>query len=74
MKAEELDEKFDNNEDVLEYFDLSSFRRPGLETQPINIDFPQWMIDKLDREAKKLGIERQALIKVWIAEHLDKIV
>jgi hypothetical protein len=74
MKAEELDEKFDNNEDVLEYFDLSSARRTGLETQPINIDFPQWMIDKLDREAKKLGIERQALIKVWIAKHLEKIV
>ncbi|MBC6481787.1 MAG: CopG family transcriptional regulator [Hormoscilla sp. GM7CHS1pb] len=71
MKAEELDKKFDNGEDVLEFFDLSTLRRPGLETKPVNVDFPQWMVDALDKEAQRLGIQQQALIKVWIAERLN---
>lgn len=71
MKAEELDKKFDNGEDVLEFFDLSTLRRPGLETKPVNVNFPQWMVDALDKEAQRLGIQQQALIKVWIAERLN---
>lgn len=71
MKAEELDQKFDNGEDILEYFDLSTLRRPGLETKRVNVDFPQWMVDALDREAQRLGIHRQAIIKFWIAERLN---
>ena len=71
MKAEELDKKFDDGEDVLEYFDLSTVSRPGLETKRVNVDFPQWMVDALDREAQRLGIHRQAVIKFWIAERLD---
>jgi len=71
MKAEELDKKFDNGEDVLEFFDLSTLRRPGLETKPVNVDFPQWMVDALDKEAQRLGIQQQALIKVGIAERLN---
>lgn len=70
MKAEELDQKFDDGEDVLDYFDLSNSRRPGLEAQEINVDFPQWMLDALDREAQRLGVHRQDVIKVWIAERL----
>lgn len=70
MKAEDLDQKFDDGEDVLAYFDLSTSKRPGLEPQQINIDFPQWMLDAVDREAQRLGVHRQVVIKVWIAERL----
>ncbi len=71
MKAEELDRKFDDGEDVLEYFDLSTVSRPGLETKRVNVDLPQWMVDALDREAQRLGVHRQAIIKFWIAERLN---
>jgi hypothetical protein len=71
MKAEELDQKFDDGEDVLDYFDLSTVKRPGLEIQQVNVDFPQWRLDSLDREAQRLGVQRQAVIKVWIAERLQ---
>lgn len=71
MKAEDLDKKFDDGQDVLEYFDLSTVSRPGLETKRVNVDFPQWMVDALDREAQRLGIYRQAVIKFWIAQRLD---
>jgi CopG antitoxin of type II toxin-antitoxin system len=70
MKAEEFDEKFDNGEDVSEYLDYSSARRPGREQRRVNVDFPAWMVDSLDREAKRLGVTRQSIIKVWIAERL----
>lgn len=73
MKAEDLDQKFDEGEEVLEYFDLSTMKRPGLEMQRVEVDFPQWMLNALDREAQRLGIQRQAVIKVWIAERLDAI-
>jgi hypothetical protein len=72
MKAEDLDQKFDNGEDVLEYFDLSTLKRPGLEPQAIEISFPQWMVEALDKEARKLGIQREAIIKLWLAERLEK--
>jgi hypothetical protein len=70
MKAEELDQKFDDGEDVLEHFDLLSQKRPGMEIKRVNVDFPQWMVDSLDQEANRLGIHRQAVIKFWIAERL----
>jgi hypothetical protein len=70
MKAEELDRKFDDGEEVLEYFDLSLMKRPGLEISPVEVDFPQCMLEAIDREAQRLGVQRQAVIKVWIAEHL----
>ena len=73
MNPEELDQKFDDGEDVLEFFDQASLKRPGLETQPLDIDFPLWMIEALDREAQRLGIDRKAVVKVWIAERFDKI-
>ncbi|WOD37769.1 type II toxin-antitoxin system BrnA family antitoxin [Nodosilinea sp. E11] len=71
MNAEDLDRKFDEGEDVLEYFDLSTLRRPGLEPRAIEITFPQWMLAALDKEAQRLGIQREAIIKVWLAERLD---
>ncbi|MGD8782574.1 MAG: CopG family transcriptional regulator [Ignavibacteria bacterium] len=69
MKAEDFDKKFDNNEEIMDNLDLSKFR-PGHETKRINVDFPVWMISSLDKEARKLGITRQAVIKFWIAEKL----
>jgi hypothetical protein len=73
MKAEEFDKKFDAGEDVVEYLDLSRTRRPDQEQRRVNVDFPVWMIHSLDREAKRLGVPRQSLIKVWIAERLETV-
>jgi hypothetical protein len=70
--AEELDRIFDNGEDMTDYFDWSSARRPGLEPKRVNVDFPQWMVARLDAEAKRRGVTRQALIKIWLAERLDR--
>ena len=72
MKAEELDKKFDEGVPILEHFDLSTARRPGLETKRVNVDFPMWMVEALDKEAQRLGVHRQALIKTWIAQILDE--
>ena len=73
ITAEELDKKFaDGEEDILEYFDLSKARRPGLEPKRVNVDFPTWVVEGLDREAQRLGVTRQALIKLWIAERLPQ--
>lgn len=70
MKAHELDEKFDNGEDVSAYFDLSKARRPNQEARRVNVDFPAWVVDGLDKQARHLGVTRQSLIKMWIAEKL----
>ena len=72
MKAEELDKRFDNGEDISAYLDLSQARRPQQDQKRVNVDFPIWMIRSLDKEAKRLGVPRQAVIKVWIAERLSK--
>ena len=72
MKAEEFDEKFDGGEDITSALDLAAARRPGFEQRRVNVDFPTWMIDSLDREAKRLGVTRQSIIKVWIAERLER--
>ena len=71
MSTEEFDERFDAGEDVTAALDLSAAQRPGLEQRRVNVDFPSWMIEKLDREAKRLGVTRQSVIKVWIAERLE---
>ena len=72
MKAEELDRKFDRGEDVSKYFDLSKARRPAQEQKRVNVDVPLWMIRRLDKAAKRLGVPRQSIIKVWLAERLEK--
>lgn len=71
ISAAEFDRRFDDGEDVTEYLDLSSARRPGLEAKRVNVDFPAWVVDGLDREARRLGVTRQSLIKMWIAEKLQ---
>ena len=73
MKAEELDKKFDAGEEVLEHFELSSARRPNLEAKRVNVDFPAWMVNSLDQEAKRLGVTRQSVIKMWIDERLHRV-
>jgi len=73
MKASELDKRFDEGKDVSEFLDLSEARRSGLEQKRVNVDFPVWMIHRLDKEAKRLGVPRQSIIKIWIAERLLKI-
>ena len=73
MKARELDTAFDENTvDIIEHLDVNSARRPQREVQRVNVDFPVWMVSSLDAEAARLGITRQAVIKTWIAEHLDR--
>ena len=70
MKAKELDRKFDEGEDITEFLDLEKAGKPVLEQKRVNVDFPVWMIRSLDREAKRLGVTRQSVIKFWIAERL----
>ena len=72
MKAEEFDAIFDQGGDVTEFLDLSKARRPGHEQKRVNVDFPVWMIKALDQESERLGVTRQSIIKMWIAERLVK--
>jgi macrodomain Ter protein organizer (MatP/YcbG family) len=72
MKAKEFDKKFDDGEDITKYLDVSKTRRPEQEQKRVNVDFPLWMIHQLDKEAKRLGVPRQSIIKVWVAERLKK--
>ena len=72
MKAEEFDKKFDDGiDDIIDNLDLSTMRRPNQERRKIDIDFPSWIVDSLDREALRIGVTRQAIIKVWLAERLQ---
>ena len=72
MKAEAFDEKFETGEDITQYLDLTGVRRPGQEQKRVNVDFPIWMIRSLDKEASRLGVPRQSLIKVLVARHLEE--
>jgi len=74
MKAKELDKRFDEGEDISKFLDLSQAKRPGQEQRRVNVDFPAWMIERLDNEARRLGVTRQSIIKVWIADRLQKDV
>jgi hypothetical protein len=70
MKVSEFDKKFDDGENILAEVDVSRSRRPGEETRRINVDFPAWMVTSMDREARRLGVTRQSIIKMWMAERL----
>ena len=70
MKAKDFDKKFDEGQDMSKCLDMSKARRPEQEQKRVNVDFPQWMIHSLDKEAKRLGVPRQSIIKVWVAERL----
>ncbi|MGM0473132.1 MAG: type II toxin-antitoxin system BrnA family antitoxin [Bacteroidota bacterium] len=70
ISAKEFDSLFEQNKDISEYLDLEGARRHGLETRRVSVDFPQWMINRLDQEAARLGVTRQSIIKFWISEKL----
>ncbi|MBI4651597.1 CopG family transcriptional regulator [Candidatus Desantisbacteria bacterium] len=74
MKAHEIEKKFDEGKDISKYLDISKARRPEREHKRVNVDFPLWMIHLLDRESKRLGVPRQSIIKVWVAERLEKAI
>jgi hypothetical protein len=73
ISAEEFDRKFDDGEDVSAYIDWSSARRVNLQPKQVNVDFPARVVSRLDREAQRLGVTGQALIKMWIAERLETV-
>jgi hypothetical protein len=73
MKAKSFDAKFEKGEDLTGVLDLSKARKPLQEQRRVNVDFPAWMIESLDREAGRLGVTRQSVIKVWLAERLEQI-
>jgi len=73
VKACDLDKKFDEGADISQHLDLKKSRRPEHEQKRVNVDFPVWMIQLLDKEAKRLGVPRQSIIKVWVAERLEKV-
>jgi hypothetical protein len=72
MKAKDFDKAFDHGKDITPQLDLTRMRRPELEQKRVNVDFPVWMIHQLDREAKRLGVTRQSVIKMWLAERLKE--
>ncbi len=74
MKPKDFDKKFDDNKkDIIDDLDLASLRRPNLKQKRVNVDFPAWIIDSLDKEAKRMGVTRQSVIKLWLAERLEKL-
>jgi len=72
MKSEEFDKLFDEGKDITHLLDMSSARRPNQELKRVNVDFPLWMVKKLDLESKRLGVTRQSIIKIWLAERLER--
>ena len=74
MKAKTFDRKFDAGEKIVEQLDLRKARRIGTDAKRVNVDFPAWMVDSLDREARRLGVTRQSLIKLWLADKLGQPV
>jgi hypothetical protein len=74
IKAKEIEKRFDEGEDISKYLDISKASRPAQEQKRVNVDFPLWMIQLLDKEARRLGVPRQSIIKVWVAERLEKAI
>ena len=72
MNSSDFDRRFDEGDSVIDALDLSSARRPRLDQRRVNVDFPLWMVEQLDLEASRLGVTRQSIIKVWLAERLER--
>jgi len=73
MQAKQFDKKFDDNEvDIIDDLDLSTIKRPNQTQKRINVDFPAWVVDSLDKEARRIGVTRQSIIKVWLVERLEQ--
>ncbi len=73
MKAKKFDSDFDSDKDITGSLDLSKIKRPNQTQKRVNVDFPTWMIESLDKEAARLGVTRQSIIKVWLAERLETL-
>ncbi len=71
LTAKEFDRRFDEGEDISAYLDWSRATRPGLEQRRVNVDLPVWMIASLDQEAKRVGVTRQSVVKIWLAERIQ---
>ena len=74
MKAKTFDRKFDAGEKIVDQLDLSKAQRVGTAAKRVNVDFPVWMVESLDREARRVGVTRQSLIKLWLADRLGQPV
>ena len=72
MKAKTFDRKFESGKKIIDQLDLKKARRIGTDARRVNVDFPAWMVDSLDREARRLGVTRQSLIKLWLADKLSQ--
>ena len=72
MKAKNFEENFESGDEILQHLDLSKAKRPMQNQKRINVDIPEWMVDSLDREAGRVGVTRQSIIKVWLAERLEQ--
>ena len=73
ITAEELDRRFDEGEDISRYLDWSKATRPGLEQRRVNVDLPVWMISSLDKEAKRIGVTRQSIVKMWLSDRIKAV-
>ena len=73
MKAEAFDQHFEQGETMTGFLDLAQARRPGHESRAVTINFPEWMLEALDREARRLGVTRESIVKVWLAERLERV-
>ncbi|MCB2261771.1 MAG: BrnA antitoxin family protein [Candidatus Thiosymbion ectosymbiont of Robbea hypermnestra] len=73
MKAHEFDAKFESDDDILSDLDLSKATRPMQQQERVNVDFPAWMLESLDKEANRVGVTRQSIIKIWLAERLESV-
>jgi hypothetical protein len=73
MKAKVFDEKFDDGDDILDLLDMTKAKRTMQDQKRVNVDFPAWMIESLDKEASRVGVTRQSIIKVWLAERLENL-
>ena len=72
VNSSEFDRRFDDGESIIEVLDVAAARRQRLEQKRVNVDFPLWMVEQLDQEANRLGVTRQSIIKVWLAERLER--
>jgi hypothetical protein len=73
MKAKDLDKMFDSGQGILDQADLSKTTRPNQKQKRVNEDFPIWMIQALDKESKRIGVPRQAIIKMWLSERIQQL-
>ena len=73
MKTSDFDKKFNDGEDISQFLDLKNSSRPSLEQKRVNVDFPAWMVIEIDKEANRVGVTRQSLIKMWLADRLEHL-